>query len=60
MSNQSAAGNVHPFMHTSSAPNPNAPDPLPILRREVTLLRIEMENLSFGMQKGPHCGVFLG
>jgi FtsZ-binding cell division protein ZapB len=45
MSNQSAAGNVHPFMHTSSAPNPNAPDPLPILRREVTLLRIEMENL---------------
>ena len=45
MSNQSAAANVHPFMHTSSAPDPNAPDPLPILRREVTLLRIEMENL---------------
>ena len=45
MSNQPAAANVHPFMRTSSAPDPNAPDPLPILRREVTLLRIEMENL---------------
>jgi len=45
MSNQSAAANVHPFMRTSSTPDPDASDPLPIMRREVTLLRIEMENL---------------
>ena len=32
-------------MRTSSAPDPNEPDPLPILRREVALLRIEIENL---------------
>ena len=45
MSNQSAAANVHPFMRTSSAPYPDVSDPVPILRREITLLRIEMEHL---------------
>ena len=32
-------------MRTSSAPDPDASDPVPIMRREITLLRIEMENL---------------
>jgi FtsZ-binding cell division protein ZapB len=45
MSNQSAAANVHSFMRTSSAPDPDASDPLPIMRREMTLLRIEIEQL---------------
>src|SRR4029077_6281469 len=45
MSNQSAAANVHPFMRTTSAPDSDASDPVPILRREITLLRIEMEQL---------------
>jgi len=45
MSNHSAAANVHPFMRTSSAPDPDASDPVPIMRREITLLRIEMEHL---------------
>ena len=32
-------------MRTSSAPDPDASDPLPIMRREITLLRIEMAHL---------------
>jgi hypothetical protein len=32
-------------MRTSSAPDPDASDPVPIMRREITLLRIEMEHL---------------
>jgi len=45
MSNQSAVVNVHPFVRTSSAPDPDASDPTPIMRREINLLRIEMEHL---------------
>jgi FtsZ-binding cell division protein ZapB len=45
MSNQSAAANLHPFMRTSSAPDPDTADQVPIMRREITLLRIEMEQL---------------
>jgi hypothetical protein len=45
MSNESAVANVHPFMRTSSAPDPDASDPAPIMRREMKLLRIEMEHL---------------
>jgi len=53
MSNQSAAANVHPFMRTSSAPDPDASDPVPIMRREIMLLRIEMEHLR-GKQDEAH------
>src|SRR5262245_15394174 len=45
MSNHPAAANVHPFMRTSSVPDPDASDPVPIMRREIALLRIEMEHL---------------
>jgi hypothetical protein len=45
MSNQSAVANVHPFVRTFSAPDPDASDPVPIMRREINLLRIEMEQL---------------
>jgi FtsZ-binding cell division protein ZapB len=45
MSNQSAVANVHPLVRTSSAPDPDASDPVPIMRREINLLRIEIEQL---------------
>jgi FtsZ-binding cell division protein ZapB len=46
MSNQSAAANAHPFVREIPAPQPPDPaDPLPALRREITLLRIELEQL---------------
>jgi hypothetical protein len=45
MSNQSAVANVHPLVRTSSAPDLDATDPVPIMRREMNLLRIEMEQL---------------
>ena len=45
MSNQSAVANVHPLGRTSSAPDLDATDPVPIMRREMNLLRIEMEQL---------------
>jgi hypothetical protein len=45
MSNQSAVANVHPLVRTSSAPNPDASDPVPVMQREINLLRIEMEQL---------------
>jgi hypothetical protein len=46
MPNQSAAVNVHPFMRIFPAPKPSdASDPVPAMRREITLLRIELEQL---------------
>jgi FtsZ-binding cell division protein ZapB len=46
MPNQSAAANVHPFMRIFPAPQPpDASDPVPAMRREITLLRIELEQL---------------
>jgi hypothetical protein len=45
MSNQSAVANVHPFVRPSLAPDPDASDPAPIMRREIKLLRVEMEHL---------------
>jgi hypothetical protein len=44
MLNQSAAANVHPFMRIFPAP-PDASDPVPAMRREIMLLRIELEQL---------------
>jgi FtsZ-binding cell division protein ZapB len=45
MSTQSAAANVHPFMRIFPAPPPDAFDSVPTMRREITLLRIEVERL---------------
>ena len=45
MSNQSAVANVHPFVRTSSASDPDASNPTPIMRREIKLLHIEIEHL---------------
>src|SRR3954451_5788142 len=45
MSNQFAVANVHPFVRTSSAPDPDASDPTPIMRREIKRLHIEIEHL---------------
>jgi hypothetical protein len=45
MSNHSAA-NVHPFLIPFDAPQPwDAPDPLPVMRREMKLLLIELSRL---------------
>jgi hypothetical protein len=46
MPNQSAAVNVHPLVRIFPAPQPpDAFDPVPAMRREITLLRIELEQL---------------
>ncbi|HEX5846418.1 MAG TPA: hypothetical protein VFY53_09095 [Rhodoplanes sp.] len=46
MLNQTTAANVHPFTRISPAPQlPDASDPVPIMRREIKLLRIELERL---------------
>ena len=45
MSNQFAVANVHPFMRTFSAPDLDASDPTPIMRREIKRLQIEIEHL---------------
>jgi FtsZ-binding cell division protein ZapB len=45
MSNQSTVANVHPLARTSPAPDPDASDPVPIMRREIKLLRTETERL---------------
>jgi len=45
MSTRSAVANVHPFVRTSSAPDPEASDPTPIMRREIKRLHIEIEYL---------------
>ncbi|MFZ1883479.1 MAG: hypothetical protein WAU53_07735 [Rhodoplanes sp.] len=51
MPNQSAAANVHPITRIAPAPQLPAPsDPVPAMRREMKLLRIELERLQ-AMQK---------
>ena len=46
MPNQSAAAKVQPLMRIFPAPPPpDASDPVPAMRREITLLRIELEQL---------------
>ena len=45
MSNHSAVANIHPFARTSSARETDASDPMPIMRREIKRLQIEIENL---------------
>jgi hypothetical protein len=46
MANRSAAANVQPLVRIFPAPQPpDASDPVPAMRREITLLRIELEQL---------------
>ena len=46
MSNQSAAANVHSFVRQYPPPETeDASDPVPIMRRQITLLNIEVEHL---------------
>jgi len=46
MSNQSAATNVHSFVRKIPPPETeNAFDPVPVMRRQITLLNIEVERL---------------
>ena len=46
MPNQSTAVNVHSFRRITPAPQlPDASDPVPTMRRELKLLRIELERL---------------
>ena len=46
MPNQSVGSNTHPLVTTFPAPQPwDAPDPLPVMRRELKLLLIEMNVL---------------
>ena len=46
MPNQSTAVNVHSFTRIAPAPQlPEASDPVPTMRRELKLLRIELERL---------------
>jgi FtsZ-binding cell division protein ZapB len=46
MSNQSAAANVHSFVRKIPPPETgDTSDPMPIMRRQITLLNIEVEHL---------------
>jgi hypothetical protein len=46
MPNQSVCSNDYPFVTTFSASQPwDAPDPLPVMRREMKLLLIEIGQL---------------
>jgi hypothetical protein len=46
MPNQTAADNAHPIIRIFSAPlPPGGTDPVPAMRREMSLLRIELEQL---------------
>jgi hypothetical protein len=46
MSNQSAAANVHSFVRKiPPAQTEDASDPVPVMRRQITLLNIEVEHL---------------
>lgn len=52
MSNQSAAANIHPFVATFPAPQPwDAPDPIPVMRRELKLLLIEINLLRIEVEQ---------
>src|SRR6476659_7982516 len=50
MPNQSAA-HVHPFANTFPTPPWEAPDPLPVMRREMKLLLIELNLLRTEVQQ---------
>ena len=50
MPNQSAA-NVHPFANTFPTPRWDAPDPLPVMRREMKLLLIELNVLRIEVEQ---------
>ncbi len=46
MPTQSAAARIHPLVHIFPAPPlPDSSDPVPAMRRELALLRIELEQL---------------
>jgi hypothetical protein len=42
MPNQSTATNVHPLSIPPAAEAPDASDPIPVMRRELALLRVEL------------------
>lgn len=50
MPNQSAA-HVHPFANTFPTPPWDAPDPLPVMRREMKLLLIELNVLRIEVEQ---------
>jgi hypothetical protein len=50
MPNQSSA-NVHPFTNTFPTPPWDAPDPLPVMRREMKLLLIELNVLRIEVEQ---------
>ncbi len=46
MPNQAAIANIHSIVRVLPAPEaPDVPDPVPAMRREISLLRIELERL---------------
>jgi hypothetical protein len=46
MPNQSAAASIHPLVRIFPSPQPrDSSDPVPAMRREIMLLRIELEQL---------------
>ena len=52
MPNQSVCSNDYPFVTTFSASQPwDAPDPLPVMRRELKLLLIEMNVLRIEVEQ---------
>jgi len=50
MPNQSSA-NIHPFANTFPTPPWDAPDPLPVMRREMKLLLIELNVLRIEVEQ---------
>jgi hypothetical protein len=52
MPNQSATADVHPIVRILPAPQPSDPsDPVPAMRREMALLRIELEQARAGEEE---------
>src|SRR5215831_10296876 len=52
MQNQSAGSNINPLMTAFPAPQPwDAPDPLPVMRRELKLLLIEISKLRVEVER---------
>jgi hypothetical protein len=50
--NQSVGSNAYPFVITFPAPQPwDAPDPLPVMRREMKLLLIEISMLRVEIER---------